>query len=115
LRNLRHKHPIDKSFAPFLPINTLEAINVAKISFATGPDGLTSIHLKHLGPRGVQYLTNLFNLSVGNADLPAIWKAAVIMPVLKPGKPASAGSSYRPIFLLSPVAPSHGHCRPSKK
>jgi hypothetical protein len=82
----------------------LDAINAAKSSSATGPDGLTLIHLKHLGPRGVGYLTCLYNLSVGNADLPAIWKAAIIVPILKPGKPANLGSSYRPISLLCPAA-----------
>jgi hypothetical protein len=49
----------------------------------------------------VKFLTNLFNLSVGKADLPAIWNAAMIVPVLTPGKPA--GSLYRPISLLSPA------------
>jgi hypothetical protein len=76
----------------------------AKSLSTTGPDGLTSIHLKHLGPWAIAYLTKLYNLSVNNADLPAIWKAAVIVPILKPGKPANVGSSYRPIFLLSPIA-----------
>jgi hypothetical protein len=38
---------------------------------------------------------------VAHADLPAIWKAAVIVPVLKLGKPANDGSSYRSISLLS--------------
>jgi hypothetical protein len=51
---------------------------------------------------GLDYLTQLFNLSISNADLPAIWKAAVIVPILKPGKPATEGSSYQPISLLSP-------------
>jgi hypothetical protein len=82
----------------------LDAINASKISSVTGPDGLTSIHLKHLGHQSVEFFTNLFNLSVGNADLPAMWKAALIVRVLKPGKPANVGSSYRPISLLCPAA-----------
>jgi hypothetical protein len=31
------------------------------------------------------------------------WKAAVIVPMLKPGKPANEGASYCPISLLSPA------------
>jgi hypothetical protein len=46
----------------------------------------------------------LFNLSVGSADLPSIWKGAVIVPVLKPMEPANEGSSYWPISLLCPAA-----------
>jgi hypothetical protein len=60
--------------------------------------------LKQLGVRCIEYLTQLFNLSVSCADLPAIWKAATIVPVLKPGKPAGDSTSYRPISLLCPAA-----------
>jgi hypothetical protein len=35
--------------------------------------------------------------------VPAIWKTALVLPVLKPGKPPGLGTSYRPIPLLSPV------------
>ena len=53
---------------------------------------------------GLQYLTKLYNLSYNNADIPAIWKLAIVIPLLKPGKPASTGSGYRPISLLCPAA-----------
>ena len=33
-----------------------------------------------------------------------MWKKAIIVPLLKVGKPRDLGSSYRPISLLSPVA-----------
>ena len=36
---------------------------------------------------------------MANADLPAIWKRSIILPVLKPGIPA-----YRPISLLCPAS-----------
>jgi hypothetical protein len=101
---LRAKHKQDKNFKPFPSANTRDAINAAKRSSATDPEFLMAIHLKHLGPHCMDYLTNLFNLSVSNVDIPSIWKAAVIVPVLKPGKPASEGSSYRTISLLSPSA-----------
>ena len=41
-------------------------------------------------------------MSVRRADIPSIWKKAVIVPVPKPGKSADQGLSYRPILLLSP-------------
>jgi hypothetical protein len=50
------------------------------------------------------FLTQLFNLSILHADIPAIWKSALIVPILKPGKPADQGSSYRPISLPNPAA-----------
>jgi hypothetical protein len=48
-------------------------------------------------------MTVLFNLSISSANQPAVWKAANIIPILKPGKPSNISTSYRPISLLSPV------------
>ena len=73
-------------------------------STAHGPDHLKILHLKHLGPTGISYLYSLFNLSLASADIPSIWKQAIIIALLKAGKPASLGTSYRPISLLSPSA-----------
>jgi hypothetical protein len=101
--SLRAKHKLDSSFRPFTPLATRNAINASKNSSATGPDGLMAIHLKHIGPRTIAYLTELFNLSVCSANFPSIWKAAIVVPVLKPGKPANEGGSYSPISLLSPA------------
>ena len=33
-----------------------------------------------------------------------MWKIARIIPLLKPGKPADKGSSFCPIYILSPLA-----------
>lgn len=60
--------------------------------------------LKHLGPHGISYLTNIFNNCLNQGIIPTIWKTARIIPLLKPGKPADIGKSYRPISLLSPLA-----------
>jgi hypothetical protein len=68
-----------------------------------GSDGLTMLHLKYLGPKGLVYLTELFNISVANDDIPCIWKKAIIIPIPKPEKSATDSKSYCPISLLSPV------------
>ena len=72
-------------------------------STAIGPDGLTALHIKNLGELGVGFLVKIFNLSIGRADIPAIWKNSIILPIPKPGKPKDLGSSYRPISLLCPA------------
>jgi hypothetical protein len=102
-RKLYKSHPLDHNFSPFTPAKTEEVIRASKNSTATGPDGLTSLHLKNLGPSGIAYLTGLFNLSVRDAVVSAIWKKALVILVLKLGKPPDVSSSYRPISLLSPV------------
>ena len=90
------------TFSPFSERDVVKAITKAKASTALGPDGLTTVHLKNLGPRGVRFLTSLFNLSIAHADIPALWKTANIIPLPKPGKPPSNSLSYRPISLLCP-------------
>ncbi len=55
------------------PKEVQNAINRSKPSKAYGPDDITMIHLKHLGPYGIQFLTQLFNLSVQNSIIPDIW------------------------------------------
>ena len=39
------------------------AIKSCRISKALGPDKLSVFHLKKLGPRAIEYITALFNLS----------------------------------------------------
>ena len=97
LRQVRKHHRIDHNAAPFTSTQVRDAIRFSSNSTAPGADGLTIHQLKHLGPLGTQYLTNLFNLSYSKANLPAIWKQAIILPILKPGKLKDQGPSYRPI------------------
>ena len=101
-KNIKINNPLDRSYIPFSENDTIAAIKASKNSTAAGPTGSTMLHLKHLGPLGIRYLTHLNNLSVQNADIPSIWKSALIVPILKPGKPADKASSYRPISLLCP-------------
>ena len=80
------------------------AIKSCRNSKAFGPDKLSIFHLKNLGHRAIEYITALFNLSVTTCQIPAIWKSSLIIPIPKPGKDTSVGTSYRPISLLCPAA-----------
>ena len=103
-RILKKTHILDKDFKPFAPDDVIAAIKRSKSSTAVGPDGMSMLHLKHMGPLAISYLTTLFNLSVSRADLPSIWKFSLVIPVLKPAKDPSLGPSYRPISLLCPAS-----------
>ena len=83
---------------------TSAALKSTKNTNSTGPDGLNIRHLKHLGPKGLDYLTKILNLSLNKNIIPQIWKLAKIIPIPKPNKDPHLGSSYRPISLLSPTA-----------
>ena len=76
------------------------AIKSCRYSKAFGPDKLNIFHLKNLGPRAIKYITALFSLSVTTCQIPAIWKSSLIIPIPKPGKDTSVGTSNRPISLL---------------
>ena len=56
-----------------------------------------------MGPLALEYLRDIYNLAINENIIPQIWKTSKIVPILKPGKNANEGSSYRPISLLSPI------------
>ena len=68
------------------------------------PDKLSIFHLKHLGSRGFEYFTALFNDSVTSCRVLSIWKSSIVTPIPKPGKDCSLITSYRPISLLCTAA-----------
>ena len=92
----------------------MKAIKNCRNSKAFGPYKLSIFHLKHLGPRAIEYITTLFNLSATTCRIPAIWKSSLIIPIPKPGKDTSQGTSYRPISLICPAEISHPCSRPTR-
>jgi hypothetical protein len=68
---------------------------------AAGFDGIYPEFIKHLGPIGLNWLRSFFNDILSTGKIPAEFKKAKVIAVLKPGKPANEASSYRPISLLS--------------
>ena len=85
------------------PEQTLEAIVKSKASKAIGPDQMSNLHLKHLGPKAIAFLTQIYNTSLKDSVIPDIWKTSIVIPLLKPGKPANDSNSYRPVSLLCPA------------
>ena len=79
------------------------AIKSCRNSKAFGQDKLSIFHLKHLGPRAIEYTTALFNLSITTCQISAIWKSSLIIPIPNPGKDNSVGTSYRPTSLICPA------------
>ena len=80
------------------------AIKSCRSSRAYGPDSLSIFHLKNLGPLATEHFTTLYNYSLKSCRLPSIWKTSLVIPIPKPGKDSSQGTSYRPISLLCPAA-----------
>ena len=59
---------------------------------------------KHLGPISSAYITRLMNLSMSTLSIPSLWIIGRFIPILKPNKSPDQSTSYRPIYLLSPLA-----------
>ena len=73
-------------------------------SKAYGPDSLSIFHLKNLGPLATEHLITLYNDFLKSCRLPSILKTSLVIPIPKPGKDSSQGTSYIPISLLCPAA-----------
>jgi hypothetical protein len=52
-RVLRANHKIDTSYTLITSADTRKAIDASKCSSAVGPDGITAVHLKHIGHGGL--------------------------------------------------------------
>ena len=96
----RRRFPLDHTATPFTTEQTLNIIKKTKNSSSTGPDNISNIHLKHLGPHGIQALTDISNYTYAHCSIPNIWKHGTIITILKPNKDPTQPSSYRPITLL---------------
>ena len=65
---------------------------------------MSTLHLKKFALGAINYLTNIFNLSISTGQIPEIWHKTMIIPILKPGKDNDIGKNWRPISLLCPAA-----------
>lgn len=80
-----------------------QAILALKNGKSPGPDEIMAEFFKHLGKNATKSLLALFN-QTWNTHIPAEWKKAVILPILKRKKSASDLQNYRPISLTNIIA-----------
>lgn len=91
-------HLLNKPFE----IHTLRAtLNKCKNNSSPGEDGIPYEVLKHLPKTSLLTLLKLYNDIWKAGTLPIAWKNAIVLPTLKPNKPAQTPDSYRPIALTS--------------
>ena len=93
----------DDSCRPFSMGELKAAIRRLKRRGAPGADDISPAFLKELGPKALTELLEIFNASFHHSNIPQLWRHAIIIPLLKAGKPASEIESFRPISLTSCV------------
>ena len=85
---------------PFNLVELKEAINKSHDT-ATGPDEVHYQMLKHLPPKSLQALLDIFNDIWETGKFPESWELSTIIPFPKPGKDHTEPTNYRPIALTS--------------
>ena len=78
-----------------------EIQNNLALKKSPGYDLITAEVLIQLPFKSIISLTNILNSCFRLQYVPSVWKAAEVLMIAKPGKPATEVSSYRPISLLS--------------
>ena len=78
-----------------------KALKAGKKKGAEGPDRIAPLFLRNLGDKALEYILGCFNQSWREGVCPQAWRDAIIIPLLKAGKPAGELASYRPIALTS--------------
>ena len=98
----RQFHQLPLTGTPyFTPADRKEAIRLAKSSTAIGPDGMRTLHLKKLAQGAINYLTNIFNLSISTGQIPEIWHKPIIIPILKPDRTTTSARTGAPLVYCA--------------
>lgn len=86
---------------PFSIEELKTAIKSMRTKGAPGVDDIPPAFIKNLGPVALEELLEIANHSFLTGEVPKSWRHAIIIPLLKAGKPASQIASFRPISLTS--------------
>jgi hypothetical protein len=100
----RNPEPLGPESDDFSMEELVFSLKAGKAKGAEGPDGLVLQFLKNLGKVSRTFMLDTFNKSWREGFFPQSWRDAVIVPILKPGKPQGQLDSYRPIALMSCLA-----------
>ncbi|GFU70745.1 putative RNA-directed DNA polymerase from transposon X-element [Trichonephila clavipes] len=107
IKRRAERTPINFSTRSFFPYNCNFTLTELKKSLiqahntSPGPDGITYTMLRHLHPNSLVNILFLFNRVWKEHCFPSSWREATVIPILKPGKVATAPLSHRPIALTS--------------
>jgi hypothetical protein len=83
----RNPEPLGPESDDFSMEELVSSLKTGKAKGAEGPEGLAPHFLKNLGEVSRSFMLDTFNKSWREGVCPQSWRDAVIVPILKPGKP----------------------------
>ena len=83
----------EESCNDFSPPKMETALKFMKTKGAPGSDDIPPSFLKNMGPKASQKLSDIHNESIRTCAVPWIWRHAVVIHIIKAGKPGSQLSS----------------------
>ncbi|KAG8346901.1 hypothetical protein TRVL_02258 [Trypanosoma vivax] len=89
------------TFRPITEAGLGVALRELSSGTAPGTDEIQCEELKQLGRASRRHILRLFNYSLRAGKVPAKWRQGIIVPLLKPNKPANSMASFRPVTLTS--------------
>ena len=92
------EHPADQPVITLLPTDVHHALSRINPRKAAGPDGIPGRVLRACAEQLAGVFTDIFNLSLAQAAVPACFKTTSIVPVPKHSSP-SCLNDYRPVAL----------------
>jgi len=78
-----------------------QALRTMKVGKTDGLDSIPVEIRKSLGEKGVEWLTDFFNVIFKTATMPQEWRHSTIIPLYKNKGDAQNSNNYRRIKLLS--------------
>jgi ribonuclease HI len=93
--------PVEESCSDFTNAELIFALNQSNEGSAEGADGVSARFILKAGAVAQDFFLECCNRSFREGFCPQSWRDAVIVPILKEGKPAGHIDSYRPISLTS--------------
>ncbi|CCD18584.1 putative Reverse transcriptase (RNA dependent DNA polymerase) RNase H [Trypanosoma vivax] len=89
------------TFQPITEAQLDVALRELSSGTAPGDNGIHFEELKQLGRVSRRCILRLFNCSLRAGQAPGKWRHGIVVPVLKPKKPANSIASFRPVTLTS--------------
>jgi hypothetical protein len=84
-----------------IPVEVQEAISGLKVRKSPSPNGIPNRTLKHLPQRAESLLAQIFNAVLLTHHFRTVWKHALVISILKPGKDPAVPSFFGLLFSLT--------------